>query len=574
MMPMSTANQPAAIDIPCRSGHPGRWWRVSGIVLVLLAIVFSTPIQSQQNDPDHVDWETLLFFAPLTFVSMIGGLYCFMRGKRMKALSAQELTHLDKRPPVVYLRSFRDDAAGASNPFAGILGLASFVFGMSSEEEQLAEAFNGVGPFIAIGKPGETLPQTGAARMYVSDSEWHERVEQLMQSSQLVALRIGKTPGFWWEVQRAVEIADPTKIVFLVPFGKKPYQEFCRRAVTILPCHLPPLPGGQSFSLGPLRAMIYFGPDWTPRIVRLKARWSVSLNPLGPILRNALLPVARQLHLDLSASPAPKRSWFSRSLATIPGLLTMLVVWSLVGGVVIQSLAATLSNLARRNSERGDLEGAARHQRQAIHLSPEAAEPHNNLGVTLYQQHNLDGAIAEYREATRLKPALAVAHSNLCLALHDKGSVDEAIVECREAIRLDPRNGQVHNTLGVALYEKHDWDGAIAEYREALRLDPRIAPSHYNLCVALYDKGSIDDAIVECRQATRLDPRNAVAHTYLGLGLAQKGDPAAIDEFQTASDLAPDDKNIRKESRLRAKTTAGPQLVPRRRLSKPEPRRQ
>jgi hypothetical protein len=48
-----------------------------------------------------------------------------------------------------------------------------------------------IGPFVAIGRPGERLPQLGAIRLYVADPEWQEMVTRLMSEAALVVLRAG-----------------------------------------------------------------------------------------------------------------------------------------------------------------------------------------------------------------------------------------------------------------------------------------------------------------------------------------------------------------------------------------------
>jgi tetratricopeptide (TPR) repeat protein len=560
------AQSPAAVLRVTNSS--GRWLRVAGVCLVLLGTVALTPLENNNGQPNQ-DLSTIVIFGLPSLACVFGGLYCFIRGRKLKAISAQALVAADQRPPVVYLRSFKDDAAAASNPFQNVLGVATFIFGMSTEEEQLAEAFSGIGPFIAIGKPGEKLPQVGAARMYVGNEEWHDCISGWMASAQLVVLRAGRTDGFWWEVKRAGEVVGPARILFLVPFGRKRYEEFRERAETLLPCRLPRLPRGRSFSLGRLRAIICFAPDWTPQIVRLKARLSLSLNPLAPVLRKALEPIARGLKVDVR--PAPHRGRFIRALATIPGVVAAAFVCSLVAGFAIALLnnvgvgdyekgnlnaaiakyreairlnpgfAEAHSNLCLALSDKGNTDEAIAECRQAIRLKPNLAEAHTNLGFLIYQKGDADEAITEYRDAIRLKPDLAEAHSNLCLALSDKGNADEAIAECRQAIRLKPNLLEAHSNLGISFYRKGDLDGAITEYREAIRLKPELADAHGNLCLALSGKGNADEAIAECRDAIRLKPNVPETHSSLCFSLYQKGDlDRAIAEGREAIRLEPD----------------------------------
>ena len=50
-------------------------------------------------------------------------------------------------------------------------------YGISDPEQELAALLQSVGPVIGIGQPGETLPDLGAARMYVSDDAWRATVD-------------------------------------------------------------------------------------------------------------------------------------------------------------------------------------------------------------------------------------------------------------------------------------------------------------------------------------------------------------------------------------------------------------
>src|SRR4051794_1892866 len=79
---------------------------------------------------------------------------------------------LTDKPPVLLLRSFVDDVAGIP-PNA----LFPRLFGRPKRlEETIGEELTRAGPFVAIGKPGERLPQMGAHRLYVADSQWQELV--------------------------------------------------------------------------------------------------------------------------------------------------------------------------------------------------------------------------------------------------------------------------------------------------------------------------------------------------------------------------------------------------------------
>jgi len=62
------------------------------------------------------------------------GVVCFNHGKKLKAASARDLILPDSRPPVLYLRSFRDDSVAANIRNTGIFGAQ---FNVETEEEHL-----------------------------------------------------------------------------------------------------------------------------------------------------------------------------------------------------------------------------------------------------------------------------------------------------------------------------------------------------------------------------------------------------------------------------------------------------
>src|SRR5690606_29679255 len=104
--------------------------------------------------------------------------------KQYFQVSADSLLGKDKRPPILFLRSFSDDPkvnAAAGITHEGLAQLIDF-----SVETRLANHFMDFGPFIAIGSPKETVPQIGAARVKLSDEEWQAAVTNWMETSSVI----------------------------------------------------------------------------------------------------------------------------------------------------------------------------------------------------------------------------------------------------------------------------------------------------------------------------------------------------------------------------------------------------
>ena len=186
------------------------------------------------------------------------GFSCLGRAKRHEAGSAEEALAQDRRPPVLYLRSFGDDARVARR-----IGVAGFK--LSTEETELAEVFRPLGPLVAIGRPGEAIGWAGAARKYVSNEDWQECVRDLMQQARLVILRAGTTQGLWWEIAESARSVRPERLVFLIPLRQPEYGEFRAKAEEYLPCRLPDYQGCRN-PVVTFRSVLYFDADWTPHL--------------------------------------------------------------------------------------------------------------------------------------------------------------------------------------------------------------------------------------------------------------------------------------------------------------------
>lgn len=137
------------------------------------------------------------------------------RSKRQVINSKEELCK-DPRAPVLYLRPFHLDPpelpliiAPFRSPFEHLKRLSG-----GAPEEALTKLFRQLGPVIAVGKPGEKLPQLGAIRLYFNDEDWQEKVTALMTLSQLVIIQPGYTEGLEWELSLAKARLQPYRLLF------------------------------------------------------------------------------------------------------------------------------------------------------------------------------------------------------------------------------------------------------------------------------------------------------------------------------------------------------------------------
>lgn len=111
-------------------------------------------------------------------------------------------------PYCLYLRSFKDEAITRKS------------IGIHTEEEALVRVLSEIAPVYAIGDPQDKKMPLGASRIYVSNEEWKSVVFSMSQDASVVALRLGETDSFWWEVEMALINVPIEKILFIIPTSK------------------------------------------------------------------------------------------------------------------------------------------------------------------------------------------------------------------------------------------------------------------------------------------------------------------------------------------------------------------
>jgi len=120
---------------------------------------------------------------------------------------------LKEKPPVLLLRSFADDIAGIP-PRALVPRL---LWRRKRLEETIGKELAQAGPFVAIGKPGETLPQIGAQRLYVGDAEWQAVVTSYITRAEPIILIAGRTTWVQWELANIVAAARGAHLLIVFP---------------------------------------------------------------------------------------------------------------------------------------------------------------------------------------------------------------------------------------------------------------------------------------------------------------------------------------------------------------------
>jgi tetratricopeptide (TPR) repeat protein len=111
----------------------------------------------------------------------------------------------------------------------------------------------------------------------------------------------------------------------------------------------------------------------------------------------------------------------------------------------------------------------------AVHIAPDDADTHFNLGYVLQQAGRPAEAIAAFAAATRLNPKLDRAWYGLGLAHAAAGAHAEAITALAEAARLQPLNGYAYYQLGMAYHHDGQPDETRRVLKRLLGFDPKLA---------------------------------------------------------------------------------------------------
>jgi hypothetical protein len=194
---------------------------VAGVVWGLRELVFLPSLTHLRL----ADWLRIeprrlaLLIAGAGVVSALAGTALLRWGRALCRADAARLRQLDRRAPVLYLRSFEDDDLGLPSvlsprrPFTELFTLRT----ADPFEEAIAWELSTYGPVTAVGRPGHALASLGAAREYLANDSWQAGVLDRMLAAQSIVIVPGLTSGLQWEVATAVAAGHLDKTVFVLP---------------------------------------------------------------------------------------------------------------------------------------------------------------------------------------------------------------------------------------------------------------------------------------------------------------------------------------------------------------------
>jgi Tfp pilus assembly protein PilF len=203
---------------------------------------------------------------------------------------------------------------------------------------------------------------------------------------------------------------------------------------------------------------------------------------------------------------------------------------------------------------------------------PTSARAHLKYALALQKAEHLDAAAEQFQTALRLDPNTEAAHDHLGQILLDlaiakdprngdvRGDYANALenldrkadaeAEYARAVQLNPKSGRLHYNYAMFLAGEGKLDQAIPEFKRAIEREPKHPQAHYHLARALYVKGDLEGARMQYEHTAKLDPKapvhNSLGVVYMKLGQRQQ----AIEQFQEALRLRPDDASAAENLRF------------------------
>jgi len=153
---------------------------------------------------------------------LVLGAILFRLARRFGAADARRLMLRDRRPPVLYLRSFGDDRLKL---WTATLGRSSLIERFTLRrfdrfEEVLVRHLSRYGPVIAISPPSTRLAPLGAARETIYSADWQSVVASWMDQSALIVFLAPPsraTEGLQWELRTVTARGQWDTTLVVVP---------------------------------------------------------------------------------------------------------------------------------------------------------------------------------------------------------------------------------------------------------------------------------------------------------------------------------------------------------------------
>lgn len=197
--------------------------------------------------------------------------------------------------------------------------------------------------------------------------------------------------------------------------------------------------------------------------------------------------------------------------------------------------------LGRAHLALGEAHEAIAAIEQAADLRPDHAPTAAALSEAYAAAGRHERAIAAAQRAVRLDAAAAGHHQLLATLYTVSGRFHEARAALINAMTLQPNVAAWHAQMGEICLQMGMHDAARSAYARAVQLAPDDGAYRYAQAQLLARQGRADDARQALEHAISLEPDRGAWHYELAEVLQRQRDPAALDQYIAAVQLAPDE---------------------------------
>jgi len=160
--------------------------------------------------------------------------------------------------------------------------------------------------------------------------------------------------------------------------------------------------------------------------------------------------------------------------------------------------------------------------RYIVQMHPENPRMRLNLGNVCLERGHVEEALKHLKEAVVLAPDLPMFRNSLALAYKEKLWLDRATEELQQALRLDPDSAGSYMNLAAVYRARKEPLPAVSAALKAVALSPSSAAARVTLGLSYMDANNFREAEDHLLLAIELDPASAEAHNSLGILYARE----------------------------------------------------
>lgn len=179
------------------------------------------------------------------------------------------------------------------------------------------------------------------------------------------------------------------------------------------------------------------------------------------------------------------------------------------------------------------------HYTGIISAHPNDAEAYWNRGKLEVLNNSLAPALADLTKAVMLDTTKSAYYYDFANAEFLTGHTHEARDAFLTSIRLDPKNTDATLKLAELYLYVEKYDDAITLIDQAIKVNPYIGKEYFLKGLVFIEKHDTAKAISSLQTAVEQNPNYFDAYIQLGLLFAAKGNPLALDYYNDASNLEP-----------------------------------